>query len=101
MRQSIPVTLSLKEATVEEVLDECFKSQPLTYAIVKKSVVIKFKRFALPEENIAADAEVTAPPPIDVKGKITDENGKVLDGATIRVKGKTRLHKQMQTVITS
>ncbi|MBX3255142.1 MAG: TonB-dependent receptor [Chitinophagaceae bacterium] len=94
MKESIPVTLALRDATVEEVLDECFKMQPLTYAIVKNSVVIKFKRFALPEENIVA--ETAAPPPIDVKGKITDENGNALDGATIRIKGK---NKAVQTSI--
>ncbi|MGN6494360.1 MAG: TonB-dependent receptor [Agriterribacter sp.] len=89
LKESSPVTLSLINATVEEVLDECFKTQPLTYAIVKNSVVIKFKNVLAGELN-QAPADESKPPLIDVKGKITDENGNGLERATIKVKGKNK-----------
>jgi TonB-linked SusC/RagA family outer membrane protein len=88
LKQSTPVTLSISNASVEEVLDECFRTQPLTYAIIKNSVVIK-SRTALPalNDNVEAETEQVL---IDIKGKITDENGNALERATIRVKGKNK-----------
>ncbi len=76
------VTLNVKKASIEEVLDLCFKNQQLAYTISENTIVVK-RKLIIPEIN--------APPPpptaIDVKGKITDESGQPLVGATVLLKG--------------
>ncbi|MFT3701242.1 MAG: secretin and TonB N-terminal domain-containing protein [Agriterribacter sp.] len=73
LKESSPVTLSISNATVEEVLDECFRTQPLTYAIIKNSVVIKFKNTtSVFKENPVSEND---PPLIDIKGGLLTRTG--------------------------
>ncbi|WP_343306625.1 TonB-dependent receptor [Chitinophaga niabensis] len=63
-----PVTVYIRDASIEEVLNKCFEGQPLTYTINNKTIVVKRKA---PLQR----AEIT--------GKITDENGSGIPGARI------------------
>ena len=47
---SKPVTINVKNATLEQVLQTCFKDQPVTYNIVDKIIVVKSGRLIC--ENI-------------------------------------------------
>jgi len=79
------VSLDVKNASLEEVLDRCFTGQPFTYEIINKTIVIKAKT-VLPSEPAAGPA-TSGPPSIDISGKVTDTEGKPLEGATVTVKG--------------
>ena len=83
LQQANHVTADIKNAPLEEALSICFKGQPLTYSIVGKTVVVK------PKTGVANN-QPPIPPPIDVKGKITDEKGKAIEGATITIKGTSK-----------
>jgi len=75
------VTLDVKDASLEKVLELCFKDQPLNYSISNNTIVIK--------ENTTT-GEIQPPvaqPPIDISGRITDKEGKPLEGASVIVKG--------------
>ncbi|WP_316793208.1 SusC/RagA family TonB-linked outer membrane protein [Pedobacter frigoris] len=72
-----PVTLNVNDASVKEVLDLCFKNQPLTYRIEQKTIVVQY----LPERILVPYAAIV------ITGKILDENGKPIPGASIRIKG--------------
>ena len=76
------VTVSVKNATLEEVLKLCAKDQPFTYSIVEKTVVIQLKAPAPKEEP------APPPPPIEVTGKVLNENGEPLPGVSVKVKNK-------------
>ena len=76
------IDIELKNVTLEEALDYCCKNQPLTYSIVGKMVVIKAK-----EEKKDKD-----PPPPDLKGKVMNEKGEPLAGATVSVKGTNKVY---------
>lgn len=81
LAKSRPVTLHVKEAAVQHVLELCFKDQPITYALVGKTIVLKER----PEEVVAY-----VPSPVDVKveGLVADgKSGEPLPGATITLKG--------------
>jgi TonB-linked SusC/RagA family outer membrane protein len=80
------VSINLKNASLQNVLDECMKDQPLTYTIINNTVIIK-PREAVPNEE--ANLRNEPPPPIDVKGKITNENGEPVL-ASIQVKGTSQ-----------
>ncbi|MCR8556933.1 SusC/RagA family TonB-linked outer membrane protein [Mucilaginibacter sp. BJC16-A38] len=76
-----PVTINVKNEDLKDVLDQIFQGQPLDYTIADKSVVVSIKTTAPPVKTQAEQA------PIDVTGRVLDENKKPLPGATIIVKG--------------
>ena len=78
-----PVSLSVKNTPVAQVLQLCFKGQPLTYSIIEKVVVVKLKAVTSPEDEVTV---TSAPPPlINVKGRILNENDEPV-AATVQVK---------------
>jgi TonB-linked SusC/RagA family outer membrane protein len=74
----------VKDAPLETALDICFNNQPLTYSIVGTTIVIKQKSSNLNTDNLSP---INVPPLIDVHGRLVDENGDAVDGASIKVKG--------------
>ncbi|HTN08704.1 SusC/RagA family TonB-linked outer membrane protein [Agriterribacter sp.] len=80
--ESKAVSLSVNEAPVEAVLNYCFSEQPLTYAISGRYIIVKRKFH--PPDAIKPDTLV------NIKGKVTEENGEPLAGATVTVKGANR-----------
>ncbi|HEX6431196.1 MAG TPA: TonB-dependent receptor [Niastella sp.] len=74
------ITIEVKNAPVEKVLQLCFSNQPLTYAIIEKTIIVRSK-----EENKLDGAP--APLTINIKGVVEDEEGHPLLGVNISVKG--------------
>jgi TonB-linked SusC/RagA family outer membrane protein len=77
-----PVSLDVKNATLRDVLKLCFKEQPLDFVIENRTVIVT-KKGSLTEDNQSIDLP---PPPIDVKGRVVNENGEPVI-ATVTVKG--------------
>lgn len=78
------VDVNLKKASIKEVLDMCFIDQGLDYTISENTIVIK-KKALLPAANLPLQVPVA----IEVRGRITDENGQPLASATVLLKGTT------------
>jgi len=74
------IDISVKDATLEEVLEMCFKDQPVTYEIVGKLILVKQKKEV-------QGGDQAAPPPAEIRGHVTDTAGNPLEGATVKVKG--------------
>ena len=72
------VTIEVKEASIQEVLDQCFKEQPLTYTIVEKTIVVK------PKEEVFYSAP--APPALAVVTGTVTSNGKPVAGVSVVAK---------------
>lgn len=79
------VSVELRNATLEEALNKCLTGLPFEYAIVEKTIVIKTRSL---RENKQQNLEVP-PPPIEVRGKVLDENGVPLPGASVKLKNAT------------
>lgn len=77
------VTLQLNHVELKDALDACFDGQLFDYVMVGKTIVVRRK------EAIAGSGK-TVPPPIEIKGTITDEKGNALPGATIHIKGNNK-----------
>jgi TonB-linked SusC/RagA family outer membrane protein len=78
-----PVTVNFKDAPLQAALAQCLKDQALTYIIEGKTIVISAK-----EETTEPSQVIVSPPAaIDVKGKVVNEKGEPLEGASVLVKG--------------
>ena len=86
LKKANPVTINVKEATLEEVLALCFINQPLSYKVEDKVVMLKEKAKEINIINSIIDAFDN----IDLRITVLDENGEVLPGATITIKGGNR-----------
>ncbi|MCD0488714.1 SusC/RagA family TonB-linked outer membrane protein [Pedobacter sp. MC2016-14] len=86
LKKANPVTINVKEASLEEVLMLCFSNQPLTYKVDDKVVMLKEKT----KENSIVSNLLDIFNNIDVRISVLDETGGILPGATITVKGTNR-----------
>ena len=85
LKKAKKVSVSFSGATVRQVLDECLKNQRLTYAIVNKMVVIKDQELIVPASYV-----YTSPPPLNISGKVTNENGEPLQGVSVVIAGSKK-----------
>jgi TonB-linked SusC/RagA family outer membrane protein len=85
LKEAKPVTVSLKNVSLEEALKACMEGQDLTYKIEQKMVVIKQKPKSLLDKVMGRFLLM------DVKGVVRDEKGEALAGATVRVKGTEKV----------
>ncbi len=79
LRKAKPVSIKVKDAVLEEVLALCFEEQPFSYTVVEKTIVVKPKA--------TAGEVVMQAAAVDISGKVTDEDGTPLPGASVGVKG--------------
>lgn len=84
LRKAKPVTIDMHDATLQQVLDVCFKDQPLEYTILTTMVVVKEKPKPEPKVSVVAP---TPPPPVTISGRVTGQNGEPLAGASVTEKG--------------
>ena len=71
--------LNLKNVSVEDALNACFRDKPLTYTINNSVIVIKYK----PARVIAEERQQA----ITISGRVVDEKNLPLPGATVSLKG--------------
>ncbi|MDP4214513.1 MAG: STN domain-containing protein, partial [Bacteroidota bacterium] len=72
------VNLDFRNAPLKEVLDACFREQPLTYTIIDRTILIKRKT-----ESSSGPVAGTQPPAL-IGGQITDEAGRPLSGVSVK-----------------
>ncbi|SMC48820.1 SusC/RagA family TonB-linked outer membrane protein [Pedobacter africanus] len=80
-----PVTIHVKDQPLGVVLNSIFEKQELVYVLKNKAVIVSKKEAGF------FDALKSYLARIDVAGKVLDENGKPLPGATVKVKNENRL----------
>jgi TonB-linked SusC/RagA family outer membrane protein len=77
-----PVTISVQDASVRQVMDLCVRNQPITYVIAGADIVIKRLQASPPPAVPQADTSGI------VNGVVTGDKGEALPGVTITVKGR-------------
>jgi TonB-dependent SusC/RagA subfamily outer membrane receptor len=85
LSHTIPVSMNVKDAGLQQVLDMCVKGQPIVYTINGNNIVIATKKVATFPLVLQEDAVLQHT--ITVTGRVTDEKGAPIPGATIIVKG--------------
>ncbi|WP_158085486.1 TonB-dependent receptor [Niastella vici] len=81
--QAERVTVKMKNVGLTDALNACFKNQPLSYSIQENTVVVK-------PNHVIVSGDETPPPPVKISGTVTDEGGKPLSKATVKLKGTNR-----------
>jgi TonB-linked SusC/RagA family outer membrane protein len=76
IKHAKPVTISLKNATLEQALHECFKDEPFTYTIDNKTIIVNKK-----------EEQLVIPDKITVSGQVLDNTKQPLPGVSITIKG--------------
>src|SRR4051812_14692648 len=71
LQQAKKVTIYVKDATVQNVLEQCFREQPLSFSIVDNTIIVK------PKEVIKQQA-------FSVHGIVTDDQGRPFDHVTVQ-----------------
>lgn len=77
------VTLHVKNASIADVLNFCFKNKPFSFIILHNTIGIKRK------DVIPASSSVAIIQPIVITGKVTDSLGNPIAGTSVVIKGKT------------
>jgi len=77
LKDAKPVNVNIKEKSLEECLEKIFEHQPFSYQIREKVIVITPKKFS----------EERKPVQQPISGKVTDESGQPLSGATVKIQG--------------
>lgn len=82
------VTINLQNVSLQEALDACFHNQPLSYAIVDKTIIVKKRAEQQSKAPEAAVVALSAKPGkiIALRGKVTS-NSIPVAGASIMIKG--------------
>ncbi|WP_426582655.1 SusC/RagA family TonB-linked outer membrane protein [Mucilaginibacter sp. R-33] len=75
-----PVTVNLSNTPLKDAMDRILENQNLDFEIQDNSIIVRQKASA------PAEPKKAAPAAIDVSGKVTDEQGQPLPGATVKVK---------------
>ena len=106
LKNTVPVTVKAKNSSLENVLEQVFKNQPLTYTITENTIILKRKdersaerlnQFALVSGARDVNALNSAKgivskysieqKRVDIRGKVIDATGEALIGVSVRVKG--------------
>lgn len=78
-----PVSIQLKAVPVKDAIKTILRNQPLDFDIQGNTIVISRKETP---QTVSAIATI---PPIDIHGRIVDEDGQPLAGVTVSVRGSS------------
>lgn len=80
LKQAHRVDIDVRDASLAQALNACFAGQPLSWEMEDKTIIVK------PKTKIAGKERMPLPP-IDVHGRILNDAGEPVEGASIVVKG--------------
>jgi TonB-linked SusC/RagA family outer membrane protein len=79
MQQSRKVNIQVKNATLEQVLEICFRDQPFTYTIADQTIVVKG------DSSAKKKYALIIPTTTDIHGRVSDSTGSPLVGASVTI----------------
>jgi TonB-linked SusC/RagA family outer membrane protein len=85
LRDAAPVNVNLKNASLDQALKALLDGQLFTYAIIDRTVVIQRK------ERVLMDVLRDYFRAINIRGRVLDEGGQPLAGASVKIKGSNRV----------
>ncbi|HVV05539.1 MAG TPA: TonB-dependent receptor [Puia sp.] len=86
LQEAKPVSITVKDASVEEVLRQIFRGQPLDFSIERKSVTIVQKEI----REKPVEAAIPDQPSNTITGTVKDEKGNPLAGVSVMLSGTSK-----------
>jgi TonB-linked SusC/RagA family outer membrane protein len=80
LKEANKVSIEVKNASLNEVLEQCFKNQPFTFSVAGSIITVH------PKNNPTTAADKNIPINITIKGVIINEANEPVEGASIKVK---------------
>lgn len=80
------ISIDVKDVSLTVALDKIFESQPLTYKIVQRVIIVQEKT-----EQSANIINEAAGPVDEVRGRVTNAEGEPIEGANVMVKGTKKV----------
>src|SRR6185312_14098264 len=92
LKRTKPVTLQVKDGSVEEVLRESLEGKPLDFSIERKTITIVEKESIASNKGSLTATVLSPAPPLfqQIKGSVKDAEGNPLAGVSVVVKGTKR-----------
>ncbi|MGE5520679.1 MAG: SusC/RagA family TonB-linked outer membrane protein [Candidatus Dadabacteria bacterium] len=78
------VTLNVRNKPVAEVINMCLPQDDYSFVIIDGTIIIKEKTVL---ERYSVNPGEEPPPPIDIHGRVVNENNDPVEGVTVTVKG--------------
>src|SRR5689334_6768749 len=76
LKGATKIDIDIRNATLQQALEICFRNQPVTYSIVNKTVIVQMKQEPVKKDSL-----------IQIKGRVLDENNQPVEGASVMVAG--------------
>lgn len=86
LKESKKVSIEIKNSTLQEALTLCFASQPFTYRIINKTVVVQPKEVSVANTDNSAPLPLP-PPPIEIHGRVVNQQGQPLQNVSVLIVG--------------
>lgn len=88
LKNSAKISIKVKNADLNEVLNQIIDPQTMTYKVIAQTITINVAQQKEPvQQRMVSPFLPIANQEINVKGKVTDEDGLPLPGASVKVKG--------------
>ena len=85
IKNTDPIDVSIKDATLSQALSQCLKGQQLTYTIVRNTIVIQ--PLKVEAQQIQSSLLAPEPPPVELHGRVVNKNGEPLQNASVVISG--------------
>lgn len=89
LKEAGNVTVNVQNVSLQKALEECLRGKSLTYVIIGKTVVIqaKEKEYYRVTSNAIALESIPPPPPVEIQGKVVNQQGEPLQNVSIIITG--------------
>ncbi|HWJ29192.1 MAG TPA: SusC/RagA family TonB-linked outer membrane protein, partial [Flavisolibacter sp.] len=85
LKKAGKVSINVHNTDVQEVLAKCLTNKPVDFKIINGTIIISEKTVVLVSDTYQAPL-----PDFEVSGTVTDQEGKPLEGVSVKLKGTSR-----------
>lgn len=86
-KSQIKITSHAKSVSIGKWLDDALASYPFTYSVIDNAIIIRYEQNKTKKKTVSTELPPSTPDPIKISGKVLDDNGQPLAGASVKVKG--------------
>ncbi|HRE50689.1 MAG TPA: TonB-dependent receptor [Flavitalea sp.] len=90
LKSARPVTVHADRMPLQDFLQQMLKDQPLEFAIKVNTIFIKKGKAPSPPTRYEGEKTIAIPPPVELKGLVTNSKGEPLEGVSVGIVGTNK-----------